>query len=112
MCKDKKWTVGLLTRDLPSLPATEQNLCVKIKSGRVFSFGRRQVSNPCVKIKWTVGLLTRGLPSLSAAEQNQCVKINSGRAFSFGRRQVTNPRVNKKSGRRFVDSGLAFNIGE
>ena len=51
MCKDKKWAVGLLTRCLPSLSATEQNPCVKMKSGRAFSFGRRQVNNPCVKIK-------------------------------------------------------------
>ena len=51
MCKDKKRTVGLLTRGLPSLSATEQNPCVMIKSGRMFSFGRRQVNNPCVNIK-------------------------------------------------------------
>ena len=71
---------------LPSLSATEQKPCVKIKRGRVSSFGRRQGNNPCVQIKSGRSvLLTRDLPSLSATEQNPCVKINSGRVFSFGR---------------------------
>ena len=42
---------GLLIRGLPSLSATETNPCVKINSGRVFPFGRRQANNPCVKLK-------------------------------------------------------------
>ena len=58
--KDKKWTVGLLIRCLPSLPATEHNPCVNLISGRVVSFGLRQFNNPRVKIK-------------------------RGRVFSFGR---------------------------
>ena len=51
MCKDKKWTVGLLFISLPSLSAAEQNPCVKIKSGRVFSFGRGDVHIQRVKRK-------------------------------------------------------------
>ncbi len=39
MCKDKTWTAGLLVIGLQSLSAAEQNPRVKIKSGRVFSFG-------------------------------------------------------------------------
>ena len=39
MCKGKKWTVRLFIMGLPPLSAAEQHPCVKIKSGRVFSFG-------------------------------------------------------------------------
>ena len=39
MCKDTTWTAGLLGIGLQSLSAAEQNPRVKIKSGRVFSFG-------------------------------------------------------------------------
>ena len=39
MCKDKTWTAVLLVIGLQSLSAAEQHPCVKIKSGRVFSFG-------------------------------------------------------------------------
>ena len=39
MCKDATWAAGLLGLGLQSLSAAEQHPCVKIKSGRVFSFG-------------------------------------------------------------------------
>ena len=51
MCKDKAWTAGLLVIGLQSLSAAEQNPCVKIRRGRVFSFGRGDVYIQCVKIQ-------------------------------------------------------------
>ena len=39
MCKDKTLTAGLLVIALQSLSAAEQHPCVKVTSGRVFSFG-------------------------------------------------------------------------
>ena len=60
MRKDTTCRVGVLIMGLPPLPAAEQNPRVKIKRGRVFSFGRGDV-------------------------HTQCVKIKSGRVFSFGR---------------------------
>ena len=94
MCKDKKWPVGLLIIGLPSLSAAKQNPCVKIKSGRGVSFGRRQVNNPCVKIN-------RGRVFSFGRTQvnNPCVKMNSGRVFSFGRSHINNPCVKINSGR-------------
>ena len=39
LCKDKTWTAGLLVIGVQSLSAAEQNPCVNVKRGRVFSFG-------------------------------------------------------------------------
>ena len=124
MCKDQTWSAGLLVIGLQSLSAAEQNPCVKIKSGRVFSLGCGDVTfnadyglavvvcggaqSMCKDTKWTCGFVRprRRLHSMRKDKTWTAGVLVIGLQPLSAAEQ--NPCVKIKSGRVFRSAAATF----